>query len=48
MLEVVVSGRFKKDLKLAIKRGYNMSLLENVVNSLSNGETLPMKYCDHE
>lgn len=48
MLEVVASGRFKKDLKLAIKRGYNISLLENVVNSLSEGGTLPPKYCDHE
>lgn len=48
MLDVVASGKFKKDLKLAIKRGYNITLLENVVNTLSRGETLSPKYCDHE
>ena len=48
MYKIVPSNQFKKDLKLAIKRGYDISLLENVVSILSNGETLPPKYCDHE
>lgn len=41
MLKVVASGKFKKDLKLAIKRGYNMTLMDEVVTSLLNGEILP-------
>lgn len=48
MLKVVASGKFKKDLKLAIKRGYNMTLMDEVVTSLSNGEILPLKYRDHD
>lgn len=48
MLEVVLSNRFKKDLKLAAKRGYNLDLLENVVDTLARGEKLTEKYRDHE
>ena len=48
MLEIVLSGRFKKDYKLLQKRGYNLSLLENVVNLLASGEPLPAKYKDHQ
>lgn len=40
MLEIVSSNRFKKDLKLAIRRGYKIELLEEVVNKLSNRELL--------
>ncbi|MCD7772673.1 MAG: type II toxin-antitoxin system YafQ family toxin [Ruminococcus sp.] len=38
---------FKKDLKTAIKRGYNIDLLEAVVDTLANGKQLPEKYRDH-
>ena len=48
MLNIVSSNRFKKDLKLAIRRGYNISLLEEVVNKLAMGEILEKKYRDHE
>lgn len=48
MFKIVSSNRFKKDLKTAIKRGYNMELLENVVMTLAAGETLDAKYKDHE
>lgn len=47
MLDVVASNRFKKDLKLAIKRGYKMSLLEAVVDQLAAQEPLDEKYKDH-
>lgn len=47
MLEIVPSNRFKKDLKLAIKRGYKIELLREVVNCLASGETLEAKYKDH-
>ena len=48
MLNIVSSNRFKKDLKLAIRRGYNISLLEELVNKLAMGEILEKKYRDHE
>lgn len=47
MLDVVLSNRFKKDLKLAIKRGYKIELLETVVDRLAAGEALDEKYKDH-
>ena len=48
MLDVVLSNRFKKELKLAAKRGYNLDLLENVVDTLARGEKLTEKFRDHE
>lgn len=48
MLEIVASNRFKKDLKTALKRGYNISLLEEVVNRLAMREPLDEKYRDHQ
>lgn len=47
MYKIVATGRFKKDLKLANKRGYNLSLLSEVVDMLALGEPLPLKYKDH-
>ena len=47
MLKIVLSNRFKKDLKLAVKRGYKIELLENVVDRLSAGEVLDAKHKDH-
>ncbi|ADC91337.1 hypothetical protein HMPREF0868_0517 [Mageeibacillus indolicus UPII9-5] len=34
MLEVVLSNRFKKDLKLAQKQGFDLNLLNEVVDIL--------------
>ncbi len=39
--------QFKKDYKLAMKRGLNISLLEDVVTALAMGEPLPDKNKDH-
>ena len=47
MYDVVASSRFKKDLKLAIKRGLDISLLDEVVTTLQKGESLPAKNKDH-
>ena len=44
---IEISSKFKKDYKLAKKRGYNMALLQEVVDLLASGETLPDKYRDH-
>lgn len=47
MYSIVPSSRFKKDLKAALRRGYDISRLEEVVNILSEGKSLPAKYKDH-
>lgn len=48
MLKIVLSNRFRKDLKLAQKRGMNLNLLRDVVNALANEENLAAKYHDHD
>ena len=45
--QIEMSTRFKKDYKLAQKRGYNMNLLKEVIDILANGDQLPVKYLDH-
>ncbi len=45
--EIVPSNQFKKDLKLAAKRGYDMNKIRNVIEKLANGEILEAKYRDH-
>lgn len=47
MLDVVLSNRFKKDLKLAAKRGFDLAELETVVNRLAAQQPLPDKNRDH-
>lgn len=47
MFEIKSSKRFKRDLKIIIKRGYDIKLLNNVVEKLASGETLDEKYRDH-
>ena len=47
MLKIVASNRFKKDLKKAIKRNLDISLLDEVVNKLANNKKLEKKYKDH-
>ena len=44
---VYMTARFRKDYKLAKKRGFKMELLEQVVDFLAKGEILPEKYKDH-
>ena len=44
---IVQTGQFKRDLKTARKRGYDLSLLGTVVDTLAAGEVLPQKYKDH-
>lgn len=41
------TSRYKKDIKLAKKRNYNIEELEQVVFKLANGQPLEEKYCDH-
>lgn len=46
-LKVKYSGRFKKGLRLAVKRGLDISLLEEVVEKLKEGIPLDARYKDH-
>lgn len=47
-LKVKYSNKFKKSLRLSVKRGLNISLLEDVVVRLKNQIPLDTKYKDHE
>lgn len=44
---VKTTTQFKKDYKLAIKRGLKIDLLEQLVASLADGISLPDKNKDH-
>jgi len=46
-LKVKYSSRFKKGLRLAVKRGLDISLLENVVEKIQIRIPLDAKYKDH-
>ena len=47
MLKPEFSGQFKKDYKMAVKRGCDPEKLEEVVALLCNEMLLPEKYRDH-
>ncbi len=46
--EVFYSNNFRKDLKKAIKQEKDLTKLNDIVDKLSNGETLDTKYKDHK
>jgi mRNA interferase YafQ len=45
--EVKQTSRFKKDYRIAKKRGEKVTLLQEIVTLLANGEPLPEKNRDH-
>lgn len=47
MLKQEFTTQFKKDYKLAVKRGYCIEKLEYVINKLCLEQTLPPEYNDH-
>ena len=47
MLKVEFTGQFKKDYKLAVKRGCDPKELEKVITLLVYEQPLPEKYRDH-
>jgi mRNA interferase YafQ len=47
MYKIVPSNQFKKDIKLAKKRGLDLKLLKTVVDALAEGEMLDARYRDH-
>lgn len=48
MLDIVLSTQFRKDLKTAAKRGYDLSILNQVVDALASEKELDQKYHDHK
>lgn len=44
---VKYTTQFKKDYKLAMKRGLNIDLLDKIIAQLAMGEPLPEKNRDH-
>ena len=47
MLKIKFTGQFKKDYKLALKRGCDPKALGIVITLLANEQPLPEKYRDH-
>lgn len=45
--DVILTNSFRKDYKNISKRGYNVTLLKEVVEILASGEQLPERYRDH-
>ena len=46
-LTIKTTKRFDKDLKKLKKRKYDLTLLAQIINKLSDSEILPEKYRDH-
>lgn len=47
-LRIVPSQKFNRDVKLAIKRGYNIQLLDDVVEMIAQQQLLPPEYKDYK
>ena len=45
--DIRATAQFRKDYKLAKKRGLDMELLAQVINTLAKGISLPAKHKDH-
>lgn len=41
--DIVWTAQFKKDYKLALKRHFDIELLDDIISALSWGETLPKR-----
>ena len=48
MTTLKTTAQFRKDYKLAKKRGLNLALLEDVIQTLLEEKPLDPKYRDHE
>ena len=47
MYHIVVTNRFEKEVKLAVKRGKKLEKLKSVMQMLASGEPLPPRNRDH-
>ena len=48
MYRIDYTNKFKKDVKRAVKRGYDISLLEDAIDLLQKSGTLPPQYKTHK
>ena len=46
-LKIIWTNQFKKDYKRAIRRKKTIHLLDDIIRTLSRGDTLPEKHKDH-
>lgn len=46
--DIIWTTQFKRDYKLAIKRGLKINLLDNIIRKLSNGLPLSEENYDHK
>jgi mRNA interferase YafQ len=47
MREIIQSNRFRRDLKRARKRGYDLAKLGRIIDMLASGEPLPARCRPH-
>ena len=47
-LKIIYEGQFKRDYKLAVKRGLNPDTLAEIISMLAEGIPLPPKNRDHK
>jgi mRNA interferase YafQ len=45
--EIVQGTQFRRDVKLAVKRGKNTAKLREIILLLAEGDPLPTRYKDH-
>ena len=43
----IIGGQFRRDVKLAEKRGKDMAKLREIIQLLVEGSPLPQRYKDH-
>ena len=48
MLEIVYTNKMKRDVKLMVKRGKDISKLTAVLSLLADRKKIPEKYRDHQ
>jgi mRNA interferase YafQ len=48
MFDIIYTTQFKKDLKLAKKRGKDMRKLKYIIRKVANDERLDSKYKEHK
>lgn len=48
MYKITTTNKFEKQVKICIKRGYDISLLKNVMQLLAETGTLPAQYKPHK
>ncbi len=46
-LEIIWTTQFKKDYKLSLKRGLDITLLDECIRLLATGQQLPSRFLDH-